>query len=45
MYTFGPTFRAESSHTARHLAEFYMIEAETILKDSNNGLEELMEVS
>jgi asparaginyl-tRNA synthetase len=28
-YTFGPTFRAENSNTARHLAEFWMIEPET----------------
>lgn len=28
IYTFGPTFRAENSHTARHLAEFWMIEPE-----------------
>ncbi|KAH8076834.1 asparagine-tRNA ligase [Aureococcus anophagefferens] len=27
-YTFGPTFRAENSHTSRHLAEFWMIEPE-----------------
>ena len=26
VYTFGPTFRAEDSHTARHAAEFWMIE-------------------
>ena len=28
VYTFGPTFRAEDSHTSRHLSEFWMIEPE-----------------
>ena len=28
IYTFGPTFRAEGSHTSRHLAEFWMVEPE-----------------
>ena len=28
IYTFGPTFRAEESHTTRHLSEFWMIEPE-----------------
>jgi asparaginyl-tRNA synthetase len=28
IYTFGPTFRAEDSHTTRHLAEFWMVEPE-----------------
>ncbi len=38
VYTFGPTFRAENSNTARHLAEFWMIEPEiafaTLLEDA-----------
>lgn len=28
IYTFGPTFRAENSNTARHAAEFWMVEPE-----------------
>jgi len=39
VYTFGPTFRAENSHTSRHLAEFWMIEPEMAWA----GLEENME--
>ena len=38
VYTFGPTFRAENSHTTRHLAEFWMIEPEICFA----GLEELL---
>jgi len=38
IYTFGPTFRAENSNTARHAAEFWMIEPEIAFA----GLEEDM---
>lgn len=33
IYTFGPTFRAENSNTARHLAEFWMVEPEMAFCD------------
>ncbi len=33
VYTFGPTFRAENSNTARHAAEFWMIEPEMAFSD------------
>lgn len=35
IYTFGPTFRAENSNTARHAAEFWMIEPEMAFADLN----------
>ena len=41
VYTFGPTFRAENSNTARHAAEFWMIEPEMAFAD----LEDTMEVA
>ncbi|MEX0962093.1 MAG: asparagine--tRNA ligase [Simkaniaceae bacterium] len=37
IYTFGPTFRAENSHTQRHLAEFWMIEPEMAFADLNDN--------
>ena len=33
IYTFGPTFRAENSNTARHASEFWMIEPEMAFCD------------
>lgn len=33
VFTFGPTFRSENSNTARHLAEFWMIEPEVAFAD------------
>ena len=37
IYTFGPTFRAENSHTSRHLAEFWMVEPEVAFADLNDN--------
>ncbi|MHB1405428.1 MAG: asparagine--tRNA ligase [Desulfitobacteriaceae bacterium] len=45
VYTFGPTFRAENSNTARHAAEFWMIEPEIAfaeLKDDMQLAEDMM---
>ena len=45
IYTFGPTFRAENSNTARHLAEFWMIEPDMAfydLEDNMNLAEEFI---
>lgn len=38
-YTFGPTFRAENSNTARHLAEFWMVEPEIPFFDLEDNME------
>ncbi len=45
VYTFGPTFRAENSNTARHASEFWMIEPEIAfasLEDDMNLAEEML---
>ena len=39
IYTFGPTFRAENSNTARHAAEFWMIEPELAFADLIDNME------
>jgi len=39
IYTFGPTFRAENSNTARHAAEFWMVEPELAFADLNDLIE------
>lgn len=38
IYTFGPTFRAEKSNTARHAAEFWMIEPEIAFSDLSDNM-------
>jgi asparaginyl-tRNA synthetase len=39
IYTFGPTFRAENSNTARHLAEFWMVEPEAAFFDLTDDMD------
>lgn len=39
IYTFGPTFRAENSNTARHASEFWMIEPEIAFADLSDNIE------
>lgn len=39
VYTFGPTFRAENSNTARHAAEFWMIEPEIAFADLQDDMD------
>jgi asparaginyl-tRNA synthetase len=39
IYTFGPTFRAENSNTARHLAEFWMVEPEMAFCDLEDNMD------
>lgn len=39
VYTFGPTFRAENSNTARHASEFWMIEPEMAFAELTDYLD------
>jgi asparaginyl-tRNA synthetase len=46
VFTFGPTFRAEDSHTPRHLAEFWMLEPELVFPqyDIEHRFQSLMDL-
>ena len=39
IYTFGPTFRAENSHTSRHASEFWMVEPEMAFCDLEEDMD------
>ena len=39
IYTFGPTFRAENSFTARHASEFWMVEPEMAFCDLEGNMD------
>ncbi len=39
VYTFGPTFRAENSNTARHASEFWMIEPEMAFAELSDDMD------
>ena len=39
VYTFGPTFRAENSHTTRHAAEFWMVEPEIAFANLSDDMD------
>lgn len=43
VYTFGPTFRADNSQSRKHLAEFYMVEAELSFAESLQDIMQVME--
>ncbi|XP_067389289.1 asparaginyl-tRNA synthetase isoform X2 [Emydura macquarii macquarii] len=43
VFTFGPTFRAEKSQSRRHLAEFYMVEAEISFTESLQDIIQVIE--
>ncbi len=39
VYTFGPTFRADPSHTSKHVSEFWMVEPEVAFADLKDNME------
>jgi asparaginyl-tRNA synthetase len=45
VYTFGPTFRAEDSHTSRHAAEFWMVEPEMAFCDLEGNMDLAEEIT